>query len=136
MLNSSLASLLEVVVQCGLWLFDRFARRGFVVTLRILRNSTHRIKRRIQRLQRRKLPSNGYTKRNERICNRIDVHRWRLSARRLAIKWLENYAHEYDVAHVVEFVGARLEVVKAQAAPGAWGIAGRPYAWETRGATA
>lgn len=136
MLNSSLASLLEIVVHCGRWLFDRFARRGFVVTLRTLRNSCHRIKRRIQRLQRRKLPSNGYTKRNERICNRIDLHRWRLSARRLAIKWLENYAHEYDVAHVVEFVGGKLETIEARPGVLPQSVSGAPYAWELRGATA
>ncbi len=133
MLNSSLTSLLEIVVQCGRWLFDRFAARGFDVTLRILRNSTHRIKRRIQRLQRRRASTHAHapSRKRSRLNRRIALHQWRLGARRLAIKWLENYAAEYEAEHIVGFIGDRLAATDGETAP--FGVA---YPWETRGAAA
>lgn len=133
MLNSSLTSLLEIVVQCGRWLFDRMAARGFVVTLRILRNSTHRIKRRIQRLQRRRQDTVEGSRKHSRLGRRIALHRWRLSARRLAVRWLENYAHEYDRSTLVARLGDRLA---ATATDGETAPFGAAYPWETRGAAA
>ena len=133
MLNSSLTSLLEIVVQCGRWLFDRFAARGFVVTLRILRNSTHRIKRRIQRLQRRRQDTVEGSRKHSRLGRRIALHRWRLSARRLAVRWLENYAAEYEPGHILEFVGERLAAAPTDGETAPFGVA---YPWETRGAAA
>jgi hypothetical protein len=109
------------------------AARGFVVTLRILRNSTHRIKRRIQRMSKRLPGFEHREKRNARIGRRIALHRWRLSARRLAIKWLENYAHEYDRSTLVARLGDRLA---ATATDGETAPFGAAYPWETRGAAA
>lgn len=135
MLNSSLGSLLEIVVQCGRWLFDRFAARGFVVSLRILRNSTHRIKRRIQRLQRRRQDTVEGSRKHSRLNRRIAVHKWRLSARRLAVRWLENYAAEYEAEHIVGFIGDRLAIA-VSILDGLTAPYGAAYPWETRGAAA